>query len=210
MAASGKFVDLLVEEPVPAAEQGVRAALTGLALYAINDQSAATTLQRALQFGAPAGPIQALIGFARAAQGRDPDAIIAWQAAIDAGVSSSSITPLLVDALLRRNDTARAGALLDKELDGRLPGADFIRAFAALQLANQRNGAAIEALSNYLVSEPSDLGARWLLVHALYAQAVTGDTSNRARLVEEAHRYIDANGTHAELAREWIKAVEQM
>ena len=209
-AASGKFVELLVEEPVPAAEQGVRAALTGLALYSINDQSAAASLQRALQLGAPAGPVYALIGFARAAQTRDPDAIAAWQAAIDAGVSSSSITPLLVDALLRRSDTARAGALLDKELDGRPPGADSIRAFAAIHLANQRDGAAIEALSNYLVSEPSDVAARWLLLHALYAQAVKGDTSNRARLVEEARRYIDASGTHAELAREWLKAVEQM
>lgn len=209
VAASGKFVDLLVEEPVPAGEQGVRAALSGLALYSIGDQSAANTLQRALQLGAPAGAVQAWIGAARAAQGRDPDAIAAWQASIDAGMASAVVAPWLVDALLRRNDITRAAAILDRELRGRPPDAGWIRAFAAIQLANKREGAAIEALGNYLVTEPSDAGARWLLVHALYAQAVRGDSSNRDRLVAEARRYIDGKGAHAELAQEWLKVVEQ-
>jgi len=210
VAATGRFADLLVEEPVVAAEQGVRVALTGLALYSIGDQSAATTLQRALQLGAPAGPVHTLIGGARAAQGRDPDAIAAWQAAIDAGMRSSLVAPWLVDALLRRNDSARAAAALEKELGGRTPDAQWVRAFAAVQLANGRDRAAIEALSGYVAAQPADAAAQWLLLQALYAQAVHGDTSNRARLLTEARRYVDGNGVHADLAREWLKVVEQM
>jgi hypothetical protein len=210
IAATGKFVDLLVEEPVPAAEQGVRVALTGLALYSIGDQSAAATLQRALQLGAPAGPVQTLIGGARAAQGRDPDAIAAWQAAVDAGERSSLVAPWLVDALLRRNDPARAAAVLDKELGGRPPDAHWIRAFAAVQLANGRDRAAVEALTVHVAAQPADAETQWLLLQALYAQAVHGDLSNRGRLLTEGRRYVEANGAHAELAREWLKVIEQM
>ena len=107
-AASGKLIDLLVEEPLPAEEQGVRAALTGLALYWVGDASAAVHFQRALQLNAPAGPVQIWMGAARAMQSRDPDAISAWQAALASGAAPQITSQLLLEAYLRRNDLQRA------------------------------------------------------------------------------------------------------
>ncbi|MEO5739094.1 MAG: hypothetical protein ABIS29_00670, partial [Vicinamibacterales bacterium] len=108
IAGSGKLVNLLVEEPVPAAESGVRAALTGLALLSVGDASAGSLFQRALEQNAAAGPTQFLLGGVRAMQSRDGDAIVAWQAALHAGGAPAVTHALLADAFLRRNDPQHA------------------------------------------------------------------------------------------------------
>ena len=93
---------------MPAAEAGIRTALTGLALLSVGDASAAVQFQRALQQNGPAAPVQYLIGAARAMQNRDPDAIAAWQAALATGQAPAATRQLLVEALLRRGENARA------------------------------------------------------------------------------------------------------
>ncbi len=170
-----------MEEPVPAAEQGVRAALTGLALYSVGDASSAVTFQRALQLNAPAAPTQVLIGAARAMQGRDPDAIAAWQAAIDGGLRSSIVAPFLIDAYLRRGDGARAAALVAAELGGRAPEGAWIRAAAATAIATGKDREAIALLDARLTQQPDDAEAQWLLLHALYGSIVRGGEKGNAR-----------------------------
>ena len=205
IAAAGKFVDLLVEEPVPAAEQGVRAALTGLALYSVGDASSAVTFQRALQLNAPAAPTQVLIGAARAMQGRDPDAIAAWQAAIDGGLRSSIVAPFLIDAYLRRGDGARAATLVAAELGGRAPEGAWIRAAAATAIATGKDRDAIAVLDARLTQQPDDAEAQWLLLHALYGSIVRGgDKSNTGRFAKAAQDYRGPNQT---LVAEWLKVV---
>ncbi len=87
--AGGRFADLL-DEPVSEAEEGVRAALRGLALLALDDGSSAVHFQRAQLLGAPRAPARLLSGAARALQGRDVDAIDAWQEALAAGAPPAS------------------------------------------------------------------------------------------------------------------------
>ncbi|HYE88883.1 MAG TPA: hypothetical protein VEA16_21140, partial [Vicinamibacterales bacterium] len=166
-ARTGKLVDLLVEEPVPASEAGVRTALTGLAYFSIGDASAAVQLQRALQQNAPAAATQFLIGAARAQQARDADAIAAWQAAIAAGNAPPITGQLLADAYLRRNDSQRAADAV-----AHAGTAAATRVVASTHIANGREADAVRLLDAHLAQHPEDHDARWLLLHASYSQFI--------------------------------------
>jgi hypothetical protein len=202
LAATGKFVDLMVEEPVPANEEGVRAALRGVAQLSVGDAGAAVQFQRAQLLGAPPAVTRVLSGAARAAQSRDADAIAAWQEAIAAGAPRALVSPHLLDAYLRRSDYTRAAALLPD-----IAGGSWSRARVALLIATQHETDAIPLLEARLASTPSDSDAQWLLLHALFAQLVrtpTGPAAPRERFMTVARAYVEANGVNSALAREWL------
>lgn len=207
LAAAGRFVDLLVEEPVPASEDGVRAALRGLAQLGVGDASAAVQFQRAQLLGAPIAPSRVLSGAARAFQERDADAIAAWQDALTAGAPRALVQPQLLDAYVRRNDFARAAALL---AEMKLPAGTWSRSGAAVMIATQRERDAIAMLDARLAAAPGDADAQWLLLHALFAQLVRdpkAPAAARDRFVTQAHAYIDGKGMHAAVASDWLNAI---
>jgi len=203
-ARAGRFGELLIEEPVAASEQGIRIALTGLALLSVGDAGAVTQFERALQLGAPAGPLQFLIGSARAMQNRDREAIAAWLAARSAGFTTPAGDQLIAEAYLRQRDFTRAAEALSRE---RAAGASGARTFAATRIAARRFDEAAAVLDPVLAQAPGDAEARWLLLHALYADFVGGNRDRAARIAAEASRYIDAKGPHAALAAEWLAVV---
>ncbi len=204
LARSGKLVDLLVEEPVPPAEAGIRTALTGLGFLSVGDASAAVHLQRALQQNAPSGPVQYLIGVARAAQNRDPDAIAAWQAALAATPALSSARLHLAAALLRRGEHERATTVVaDAAAASR--SAVWSRLTAATHVASGRYADAIALLDRHLAEHANDEEARWLLLHALFGDVVGG--ASKDRFVAAAQRYVEGKGAHAELVGEWLRIV---
>ena len=212
IARAGKFVDLLVEEPVPPAEAGVRTALTGLALFSIGDVSSAVQFQRALQQDSPPAPTQFLLGAARALQSRDPDAIAAWQAAIATQAAPAITSQLLIEAYLRRNDLPRA-----TEVAAMAPPASpaWTRSVAATHIASHRDAEAIALLETHLRATPDDQDARWLLLHAFYDQFVRGGgrplmPSDAERFGKQAQAYIDAKGANAALAAEWLKIISSV
>lgn len=209
VAGTGKLVDLLVEEAVPAAESGVRAALTGFAFLSTGDASAASHFQRALQQHAVAGPTQFLLGAARAMQSRDSDAIVAWQEALASGAAPTATRPLLADAFLRRNDPQHAADALAGA--GTPSTAASIRTHAATHIANRHEAEAIALLAAHLAVDAGDQDARFLLLHAIYSQFVNDrqqfGSVDRERFVTEARIYIDAGGPHAKLAEEWVKVI---
>jgi hypothetical protein len=204
MARSGKLIDLLVEEPVPEPEAGIRTALTGLALISVGDASAAVQLQRALQQNAPVAPVQYLIGAARALQNRDPDAIAAWQAAIATGQAPAATRLLLVETLLRRGDNARAATVIAAATQVP-PSPAWTRLAAATQIANGRYADAIAVLDAHLAASADDVEARWLLMHALFAEVVKG--GSKTRFVTDAEKYVDSKAPRAELVSEWLRIV---
>jgi len=207
LAAERKFVDLLAEEPVPQREQASRTALMGLALYAIGDASALTRFQRAYALGAPGGPVQFLTGAIRATQNRDPDAIAAWQSALDEGFSSAA--PFLADAYLRRGDGARASALVARETAGRSSDPAWTRTLAATHLAMGRHQDALAVLDARVSQAPDDADARWLQVHALYGRVVKDGNGDRDRFRTAAQAYIASGGANATLAAEWLRVLER-
>jgi hypothetical protein len=202
-ARAGRFADLLVADTVPDGEQGVRAALSGLALLSLANPAAAVDLQRALQLQAPADAVDVLLGAAGAMGGRDVEAVAAWQAARQAGFPRPAIDRLIAEAYLRQKDFARAAAVFGE----RPSDARSLATFAATRIATGRPGYAITALETTLAQRPDDVEAHWLLVHALFAQFVSGDRSVAVRLRAETQRYIDAKGPHAALASEWLKVI---
>jgi hypothetical protein len=215
VATSGKFADLLVEEPVPAAESGIRTALTGLALFSIGDGSSAVQFQRALQQNAPAAPVQFLTGAARAMQSRDPDAIAAWQAALAATGAPAATSQLLAEAYLRRSEFPRAADVIAAAKNAR-PSVTWTRLSAAALIATRREAEAISLLESHLAANPDDQETRWLLLHARYGSLVrsasapvaTADRAvERDRFAAEARTYIDAKGANAALAAEWLKVI---
>jgi hypothetical protein len=202
-ARAGRFADLLVADAVPDNEQGTRVALSGLALLSLGNPAAAAEFQRALQLQAPAAAVQFLMGAARAVGGRDVEAIAAWDAARQAGFPRPIIDRLLAEAYLRQKDFVRAAAAIgDRPSD-----IASMATFAATRIGLRRHGEAIPVVDSLLGERPDDAEARWLLLHALYAQFVGGDRSTATRLRAEAQRYIDAKGAHAQLASEWLKVV---
>lgn len=204
IAGTGKFVDLLVEEPVPAGEAGIRTALTGLAFMSIGDASAVTHFQRALAQGAPAGPTQFLIGCARALQSRDVEAIAAFQASQATGRTHPLTSQFLAEAYLRRNDAAHAA-----EAAGTMSSPVLA---AAIAIAGRREADAVALLEQHLAAEGGDQDARWLMLHARYSQFVKdgrpATAAERERFTAHARAYLDAKGTHAALAAEWLKQIQ--
>ena len=204
IARTGKLIDLLVEEPVPPAEQGIRTTLTGLALLSVGDASSAVQFQRALQENAPAPAVQYLIGAARALQLRDADAIAAWQAALATGKAPATTRHLLVEALLRRGEAARAVGVI-AEAGATISSPEWTRLTAAAHIAAGKNAEAIALLDAHLAANTRDTDAHWLLLHALYADVVKG--GNRDRLKTEAQRYLEANGSNSSLVAEWVRVI---
>ena len=189
-ARAGRFADLLVADTVPGNELGTRAALSGLALLSLANPAAVVEFQRALQLQAPAAAVQFLMGAARAVGGRDLEAIAAWDAARQAGFPRPIIDRLVAEAYLRQKDFVRAAAAIgDRPSD-----TASMATFAATRIAMRRSAEAIPVIDSLLGERPDDAQARWLLLHALYAQFVGGDRSAGARLRAEALRYIDAKG----------------
>jgi len=202
-ARAGRFADLLVTDSVPASEQGTRAALSGLALLSLANPAAAVEFQRALQLRAPVAAVQFLMGTARAVGGRDVEAIASWEAARQAGFPPSITDRLIAEAYLRQKDFVRAAAAIgDRPSD-----AASMATFAATRIGMRRPAEAIAVIDPLLGERPDDAAARWLLLHALYAQFVGGDGSAGPRFRAEAQRYIDTKGRHAQLASEWLKVV---
>jgi hypothetical protein len=208
LAAAGRFVDLLVEDPVPASEDGIRAALRGLAQLGVGDASAAVQFQRAQLLGAPIAPTRFLSGAARAAQARDADAIAAWQEALAAGAPRSLVVPQLLDAYVRRNDYPRAAALM---AETKTAPAGWSRSAVATLIATQKERDAIAAIDARLAASPDDRDAQWLLLHALFAQLVRDPNAPAAvhqRFATQARAYIATNGAHAAVAEEWLSQIK--
>lgn len=207
LAAAGRFVDLMVEEPVPDSEEAARAALRGLAMFAVGEGSAAVQFQRALLLGAPPGITRFLSGAARAQQSRDPDAIAAWQEALKSGAPQSLVAPHLLDAYLRRNDVARAAALM-AEMQPAPSG--WSRDRVALLIATQKDSDAIALLETRLASAPDDADAQWLLLQSLFSRLArdgNAPAAIRERFATLARAYIAATGVNSSLAEEWLQSI---
>jgi hypothetical protein len=201
VARAGRFADLLVAETVPDTERGARTALGGLALLSLGNPAAIVEFQRALELGASAPAVQVLIGAARAAAGRDAEAVTAWETATRAGFPRAPLDRLVAEAHLRQKDYPRAATAIGERPSD--PAA--LMTFAATRIATRRPDEAIAVLDALPGERPDD--AQWLLLHALYAQYVGGDHRNATRLRTEAQRYLDMKGRHARLASEWLKVV---
>ena len=136
LAAAGRFVDLMVEEPVPAAEEGVRAALrgTGAAVGrrcrrggAVSARAAARRAARRDARAVRRGPRRCSHAMPmRSPRGRKRS---------PPGAPRALVAPHLLDAYLRRGDYTRAAAVAVGQRTARRP---WSRGTAAVLIATQK------------------------------------------------------------------------
>jgi hypothetical protein len=209
LARQHRFVDLMADPAVTGADRGAAILLQGLAAYALGDTGRAigVRLGRAREAGAPEGATQFWLGATLALESRDADAIEAWQAARAAGWPQALVSPLVAEAQVRLGRLEDAGRTAREALDAGAGDPSLVRVAAAADIAARRYWPAADRLEAHVATTPADTDARWMLVHAVFAGLVTGDTAaqadRRAQLGQAVDRYLEAGGRHRALAEEW-------
>jgi hypothetical protein len=210
-ARGARFMELLRDDAISESEQGARAALKGIGLYALGDaRIACTILRQSMQTAANAATLLYL-GACRALERNDRDAIAAWQEALAADLPEAMVVPLLVGAHLRLGEPARAQELAEPLVSSEGPAEAIVAGLAAAYVAQGREAAAIPLLEAHVAAHADDLDAQYILLRALFAGFVRGqgaaDAPGTERFRALARGYIDAKGPHATVVNEWLELV---
>ncbi|MGE0461752.1 MAG: hypothetical protein AB7Q16_10325 [Vicinamibacterales bacterium] len=210
LARQHRFVDLMADTQAAEADRGTAILLQSLAAYALGDTPRAigARLGQARAAGAPEGATQFWLGASLALEGRDADAVQAWQAARAAGWPPTLAAPPIAEAQIRLGQFEEAGRTARGALDAGAVDGSLVRVVAAADIAARRFARAVEVLTSHLAFAPADIDARWMLIHALFASFVAGEppgetAEGRARLGEAVDRYVAAGGRYRALAEEW-------
>lgn len=209
-ARERRFVDLLRDEPVNADEQPARTALRGLGLLALGDARMCVTLiTQALQRSVSPS-VHVFLGACRALEGNDREALVSWQTAIDRSLDLPLVAPLMIDAYLRQRDLTRAGQLINAAQAAASSDPSLSRAAAALLVAQGQEAEAVTLMEARLSTQPDDVDAQYVLLHALFAGFVHkrgpgshADGIERFRVL--ANRYVEAKSPRASLVTEWLE-----
>ncbi len=148
LVRAGRYADLVQLDLSQPADRATGLALRGVALYALGDspRAVATLLQQAAAQGAPAAPVQLVLGASYALGGDDRAAVTAWNRAREGGIDDAAVAALLVDAYLRQGDVARAAAMARAALDSQPGNPAAIRGLAATLIATARYAEALAVL----------------------------------------------------------------
>lgn len=210
LARQRQFAGLLRDDAVPDSDRGLGLLMQAVARYAIGDTPATVAVQirRAVDAGAPEGAAHFWLGACRAAEGRDEEALAAWDLARERGWPLALLATPIAEALVRLNRIPDAGARAKTALDQGLTDVELTQIAAVAATAAGRYDEAVRLLSARLQIAPEDAESRWLLLHALFASRVARNSpgatpEGRARLLDELARYIDDGGRYSPLAREW-------
>lgn len=210
LARQRQFAGLLRDDVVPGSDRGLALLMQAVARYAIGDTPATISVQvrRAMEAGAPEAAAQFWLGAARAVEGRDEEALAAWDVARQRGWPLALLATPSAEALVRLNRLADAGTRATAALEQGLQDAELTHIAAAADIAAGRYDRAVQLLSARLQAAAEDPESRWLLIHALFSSAVAGQgpgvlPDGRTRLLEEIERYLEDGGRHDSLVREW-------
>lgn len=147
------------------------------------------------------------IGACHAANGRDTEAVGAWQMSLLSD-AADVVYPPLVDGFLRLGDGLQALAFLDEA-----PGAwtDLDARDERQATAEAMTGAyspALEKLHLLIEKRPADLDLLYLALQVMYRMRQESGVLNEvesARFADYAKRYADARGPQAALVATWQK-----
>jgi VWFA-related protein len=148
------------------------------------------------------------LGAVHASQGRDADAVGAWQMSL-LGDASDAVYPHLVDALLRVGDAQGALELI-AEAPNAWPSDDArLRRVATAQAMLGQFAPALEVLPTLLQKTPDDIDLLFIAVQVLYKQHADRalSTAERQRFDDYSARYIAADGPEKALIQTWRKFV---
>lgn len=209
-AEDGRFVELVADQPLEGQERGLGLLLKGLGHYALGDTAITIVPQlgRALDAGAPSSAIEYLLGACWALDGRDADAIDAWNKAAAAGLPGSALALPLSEAHARLGQMEQAGRVAAGAIGHGGDDHALVLVASAADIAAGRETDALARLERSLAAEPADGELQWMVMHALFSSFVRGEgpgatSEGRARLIALADTYIADDGRWSALAGEW-------
>jgi hypothetical protein len=207
-ARDGKLMELLREDTASDVERPVRTTLRGIGLLAFGDaRMACTLLQQAL--AAERHPVTLFYaGGCFAISGNDREAVAAWRESLSAGVPPAIVAPLLADAHLRLGEPARVREIAERYAND-IRGDSITPRLARMHLAEGRHEDALALLQPYLDTNPGDLDAQYVRLHALFTGFVRGSgtgatPAGREQLRRRGLAYLEAKGRNAATVREWL------
>ena len=213
-ASAGRFADLVRADLADAPERPTGLALRGVGLYGLGDspRAIAAQMQRAAAQGAPAAPVQLILGATYALTGDDRSALTAWNLAREGGIDDAAVATLVVDAYMRQGDVARAAAMARAALDSQPDNAAAARGLASTFIATARYAEALALLDTRPVTATPDGDTEFLVLHALYAGHVSNHApgnspAGRERFSAAARAYVEAGHRHAALVSEWLEII---
>jgi VWFA-related protein len=210
-ARAGKYVQTQVDGRGADKDEVALSFIRGLALLERKQYSqAAGWFQIALKGASDFLGAAMYLGAVHAAQGRDHDAIGAWQLA-SIGDDSTAVYPMLVDALLRIGDAQGALDMI-AEAPEAWPSVDTrLRRVATAQAMLGQFEPALDALKAMLQRTPNDTDLLFVAIQVMYRQHLARPLEPAdLRLFDAfAQRYEDMNGPEIPLVQTWRKYVSK-
>ena len=167
-ARQQQFASLLPDTVIPASDRGIGLLIQAIARYGLGDTpgTVAGQIRRALDAGAPEGAAQYWMGACRAAEGRDEEAVAAWDTARAKGWPASLLATPTAEALVRLNRLADAGSHARQDLVDGVRDPELTHIAASADIAAGRFEAADRAVDEAAAGragrwgEPVAAGAR--------------------------------------------------
>ena len=147
------------------------------------------------------------LGAVHAANGRDHDAVGAWQLSLLNG--GKNVYPMLVDATLRIGDGQGALELIAEAPEAWPSDEARLRRVATAQAMLGQFDPALETLHGLLARRTDDTDLLFVALQVMYRQHLTRElpAADRKRFDEYSQRYIDARGAEAALVGTWRRYV---
>jgi thioredoxin-like negative regulator of GroEL len=173
-----------------------------------NLEPAAGQFREALRFSSDFMPATVYLGACLAANGRDREAMAAWQLAGATETATPLASELLSDALMRAKNHSAA---LDILTDARTRWPDepaLARRIAVAQIAAGQRDEGLATLEALLAKRGDDLDALFLAIYVLASderrplEAAASD-----RLARHARAYVDAQGPYRAIVEQWLEEV---
>jgi tetratricopeptide (TPR) repeat protein len=190
------------------------ALLRGVSYYARgNVPSALTHLQAALRLDSELFPAAVYMGACYASDGKDLDAIGAWQTALIGDVSSPVLYALLADALVRAKEQEQALSILSEGLAAFPADVGLRRRIGMAYAMAGRAEEALPLLTAWVDAHPEDQDALFATL-ALLFEGFSRETAGaaaleeRQRLTRYAKAYVDGKGPNREVIERWLLYLE--
>jgi VWFA-related protein len=188
--------------------------LRGVSYYARGNMPAALTqLQAALRLDSELFPAAVYMGGCYAADGKDLDAIGAWQTALIGEVDSPVLYALLGDALVRAKEGEQALAILSEGLAVFPDDAGLRRRLGMAYAMAGRAEEALPLLTAWVDTHPEDQQALFATLALLFEgfsreTAGAAAAEERQRLTRYAKAYVDGKGPNREVIERWLRYLE--
>ena len=151
------------------------------------------------------------IGACHAADGRDKEAVGAWQMALLSD-AADVVYPPLVDGLLRLGDGLQALTFIDEAPDAWNDGDARDERQATAEAMTGAYSPALEKLHDLIARRPDDMDLTYLALQVMYrVRQESGAISDadRQHFEDYADRYIAAKGPAATLVGTWLKYIKK-